>query len=103
VNFAGIEALKGNVTSLPEKAFAYRQKSHYISSKSAGRMFMQTATLKEATEKLGVSLSDMVRYHALGDQAFIEIDLKLPPITRLLTRIMTLKKPSNFGAKQFRG
>jgi hypothetical protein len=42
-------------------------------------MIMQTATLKEATEKLGVSLSDMVRYHTLGNQATIEIDLKLPP------------------------
>ena len=37
---------------------------------------MQTATLKEATEKLGVSLSDMVRYHTLGNQAIIQIDLK---------------------------
>jgi len=38
---------------------------------------MQTATLKEATEKLGVSLSDMVRYHTLGNQAIIQIDLEI--------------------------
>lgn len=38
---------------------------------------MQTATLKEATEKLGVSLSDMVRYQTLGNQAIIQIDLKI--------------------------
>ncbi|MCI0696910.1 hypothetical protein L0337_33510 [candidate division KSB1 bacterium] len=38
---------------------------------------MQTATLKEATERLGVSLSDMVRYHTLGNQAIIQIDLKI--------------------------
>lgn len=40
---------------------------------------MQTATLKEATEKLGVSLSDMVRYQTLGNQAIIQIDLKISP------------------------
>lgn len=39
---------------------------------------MQTATLKEATEKLGVSLDDMVHYHARGNRAIIEIDLKIP-------------------------
>jgi hypothetical protein len=38
---------------------------------------VQTATLKEATEKLGVSLSDMVRYQTLGNQAIIQIDLKI--------------------------
>lgn len=38
---------------------------------------MQTATLKEVTEKLGVSFSDMVRYHTLGNQAIIQIDLKI--------------------------
>jgi hypothetical protein len=38
---------------------------------------MQTATLKEATEKLGVSLSDMVRYQTIGNQAIIQIDLKI--------------------------
>jgi hypothetical protein len=38
---------------------------------------MQTATLKEATEKLSVSLSDMVRYQTQGDQAIIQIDLKI--------------------------
>jgi len=38
---------------------------------------MQTVTLKEATEKLGVALSDMVRYHTLGNQAIIQIDLKI--------------------------
>ncbi len=39
---------------------------------------MQTATLKEATTKLGVSLDDVVRYQTLGNSAIIEIDLKLP-------------------------
>lgn len=39
---------------------------------------MQTATLKEATEKLGVSLDDMVHYQARGNRAIIEIDLKVP-------------------------
>lgn len=38
---------------------------------------MQTATLKEATEKLGVSLSDMVRYQTLGNSAIIQIDLNI--------------------------
>lgn len=38
---------------------------------------MQTATLKEATERLGVSLNDMVHYHTLGDKAIIQIDLNL--------------------------
>ncbi len=40
---------------------------------------MQTATLKEATEKLGVSFNDPVQYQTLGNQAIIQIDLKLPP------------------------
>ncbi len=39
---------------------------------------MTTATLKEAAEKLGVSLDDMVHYHAHGNRAIIEIDLKMP-------------------------
>ena len=39
---------------------------------------MQTATLKEATEKLGVSLSDLVQYQTLGNQAIIQIDLNIP-------------------------
>lgn len=39
---------------------------------------MTTATLKEATEKLGVSLDDMVHYQARGNRAIIEIDLKMP-------------------------
>lgn len=39
---------------------------------------MQTATLKEATEKLGVSLDDMVRYQTLGNSAIIQIDLNIP-------------------------
>ncbi|MCI0613135.1 hypothetical protein L0244_09110 [bacterium] len=38
---------------------------------------MQTATLKEATEKLGVSLNDMVHFHTWGDKAIIQIDLNL--------------------------
>ncbi len=38
---------------------------------------MQTATLKEAAEKLGVALSDMVRYYTRGNQAIIQIDLKI--------------------------
>jgi hypothetical protein len=59
-----------------EKAFAYRQKNYYISLKSARRFIMQTATLKEAAEKLGISLSAMVRYQTLGNQAIIQIDLK---------------------------
>jgi hypothetical protein len=37
---------------------------------------MQTATLKEATRELGVSLDDVVRYHRLGSIALIQIDLK---------------------------
>lgn len=39
---------------------------------------MTTATLKEATEKLGVSLDDIVHYQARGNRAIIEIDLKIP-------------------------
>jgi len=39
---------------------------------------MQTATLKEATEKLGVSLNDMVHYQMLGNRAIIQIDLNIP-------------------------
>lgn len=39
---------------------------------------MTTATLKEATEKLGISLDDMVHYQAHGNRAIIEIDLKIP-------------------------
>ncbi len=39
---------------------------------------MQTATLKEATTKLGVGPDDMVRYQMLGNSAIIQIDLKLP-------------------------
>lgn len=39
---------------------------------------MQTATLKEATEKLGVSLDDMVYYQTLGNRAIIQIDLNIP-------------------------
>jgi hypothetical protein len=38
---------------------------------------MQTATLKEATEKLGVSFNDLVQYQTLGNQAIIQIDLKI--------------------------
>ena len=38
---------------------------------------MQTATLKEATEKLGISLDDMVRYQTLGNSAIIHIDLNI--------------------------
>jgi hypothetical protein len=41
---------------------------------------MQTATLKEATEKLGVSLNDMVHYHTLGNKAIIQIDLNIAPL-----------------------
>lgn len=39
---------------------------------------MQTATLKEATEKLGISLDDMVRYQTLANSAIIQIDLNVP-------------------------
>lgn len=39
---------------------------------------MTTATIKEAAEKLGVSLDDMVHYQARGNRAIIEIDLKMP-------------------------
>ncbi|MDZ7292693.1 MAG: hypothetical protein ONB44_23050 [candidate division KSB1 bacterium] len=38
---------------------------------------MQTATLKEVTRELGISLDDVVYYHTLGDKAFIQIDLNL--------------------------
>jgi hypothetical protein len=38
---------------------------------------MQTATLKEATERLGISFNDMVNYHTLGNKAIIQIDLNL--------------------------
>jgi len=38
---------------------------------------MQTATLKEATEKLGVSLNDMVHYQMLGNRAIIQIELNI--------------------------
>ncbi len=38
---------------------------------------MQTATLKEATEKLGVSLDDMVQYQTLGNRAIIHIELNI--------------------------
>ena len=41
---------------------------------------MQTATLKEVTRELGVSPGDVVRYHRLGSQALIQIDLKLPQL-----------------------
>jgi len=36
---------------------------------------MQTATFKEATEKLGVSPDDRVRYYTLGNSAIIHVDL----------------------------
>lgn len=39
---------------------------------------MQTATLKKATEELGISFEDIVSYRKLGNKAIIEIDLKLP-------------------------
>jgi len=39
---------------------------------------MQTATLKKATQELGVSPEDVVFYNKLGNKAFIEINLKLP-------------------------
>jgi len=39
---------------------------------------MQTVTLKEATEQLGVSLDDMVRVHTLGNFAIIHVDLNIP-------------------------
>lgn len=39
---------------------------------------MTTATLKEATEKLGISLDDKVHYQARGNRAIIQIDLKIP-------------------------
>ena len=39
---------------------------------------MQTATLKEATEQLGVSLDDMVHYQMLGNRAIIQIELNIP-------------------------
>jgi len=38
---------------------------------------MQTVTLKEATEQLGVSLDDMVRVHTLGNFAIIHVDLNI--------------------------
>jgi len=38
---------------------------------------MQTVTLKEATEQLGVSLDDMVHVHTLGNFAIIHIDLNI--------------------------
>jgi hypothetical protein len=63
--------------SLPEKAVAYRLKIYYISSNSARRLFMQTATLKEVTEKLGVSFNDPVEYQTQGNRAIIQIDLKI--------------------------
>ncbi len=40
---------------------------------------MQTATLKEVTAKLGISLDDVVYYHTLSNRAFIQIELNLPP------------------------
>lgn len=43
---------------------------------SARRLKLQTATLKEATTALGVTLDDMVRYQTLGNSAIIQIDLK---------------------------
>lgn len=39
---------------------------------------MQTATLRAATEQLGISLEDIVQYHKKGKKAIIEIDLKHP-------------------------
>ena len=39
---------------------------------------MQTATLRKATEDLGISLDDIVFYRTLGNKAIIEFDLKLP-------------------------
>jgi len=54
---------------------------------------MQTATLKEAMEKLGVSLSDMVRYQTLGNQAIIQIDLNIP-----LPKQADNSKPAQFQA-----
>lgn len=36
---------------------------------------MQTATLKEATTKLGISLDDVVHYHTLGNRAIIQVEL----------------------------
>jgi predicted transcriptional regulator len=39
---------------------------------------MQTATLKKATEELGVSFEDIVYYRKQGNKATIEINLKLP-------------------------
>lgn len=35
---------------------------------------MTTATLKQATEKWGVSLDDLVHYQARGNRAIIQID-----------------------------
>lgn len=40
---------------------------------------MQTATLRKATEELGISLDDVVFYRTLGNKAIIEFDFKLPP------------------------
>ena len=37
---------------------------------------MPTATLKEATEKLGISLDDFVNYHKEDDKGIIEFDFK---------------------------
>lgn len=37
---------------------------------------MQIATLKKATEELGVSLDDIVHYQKKGKKAIIEIDLQ---------------------------
>ena len=43
---------------------------------------MQTATLKEATEELGVSLDDTVHYQKVGTRAIIQIDLNISQPTR---------------------